>query len=392
MPEIPVYIVHPNQQHCQEILAVVDSLGDADLVPSILTDLRHAPDECRRRKVPVVIVGVDLANDPAIRAIDHISQLMGQNISIIVVTKNPAPEVMVPCTRAGADDFVTFPVNPEEMHEAIERQLQRRGLRASEEGRIIAVFSGKGGIGATLLACNLAANIASLKKGKRSCAILDLNVQFGVVAEMMDVKCKYTLADAIRDRERLDPALLEEFMTAHPSGARVLAAPGTVEEFDPHQAESLPKILDLCRDTFRYTVIDLPHAIDGVTVPVLDAADEILLLCDLLFPTIRNTQKVLDTFQSLEYRKEKIKLVMNGYYKNDKVSLRDINSALKRPIFWLVPYDSLLARESIDAGVTVASINPGSDLAESLTTLAQHITGSPIKVQPKRRFSIFGFR
>lgn len=392
MAEILIYILHPNQQHCEAIQQAVFALNDPELVPAILTDLRHAPDEVRRQKPPIVLVGIDVPNDPAIRVMDQITQIMAQDISQIVVTKNATSDVIVPCTRAGAADFLSFPIAPDELREAIDRQLQRRGLRANEAGKVVGIFSGKGGVGVTMLACNLAANIAAVKKSANPSAILDLNVQFGVVAEMMDMKGKYSLADAVRDAERLDWALLKEYMGMHASGAYILPAPPSLEESEALRGDNLAKVIDLCRQNFAFTLIDLPHHVDGLTIPVLDQCDEVLLVCDLLFPTIRNTQKVLDIFYSLEYKKEKIKLVLNAYYKNDKVSLRDINNALKLPVYWLIPYDSLLARESIDAGVTVASINPASDLAESLMTLAQHMCGVKVQLRQKKKFSLFGSR
>lgn len=391
MPEINLFILHPNEPHCMEILAALTSLDDADLVPQILTDLRRAPDDLRRLKAQIVIVAVDTPNDPTIRTIDEISRVMGDDVAIVVVTKNPTRDVIVPCTRVGADDFVDFPIEPAALRDAIDRQLQRKGVKTAEEGKVIALFSGKGGIGTTLLACNLAINVATELKVQKASCLFDLNVQFGVAADMMDMKCKYSVIDAAKDIDRMDDALFMEYVAVHDSGAHLLAAPSTFAEVETPSPEVIGKLIDMCRFNFRFTFLDLPHVMDDITIPVLDQADEIFLLCDLLFPTIKNTQKVIDAFHSLEYKNEKIRLIITGYHQSDKVGLRDINSALKLPTYWLIPYDSLLARESIDAGVSVASIGETSDLADSLISFAQFVAGVPIKQRHKKKKGLLGF-
>lgn len=384
MADSRIYILHPNEQYCQDIAEAFQQY-DADLSMESVTDLRHAAERIREDPPNLIAVGVDSPNDPALRAIERISRQNGE-IGIIVVSKEPTQELLVSCMRAGADEFLEYPVDSGELSKALEGLAKRKGVISTRQGKVVAVFSAAGGVGCTTIACNLAAGISLEMDGSNTCALLDMNTQFGAVALAMDIReFSHTLADAVGDSDRLDEGLLESMVTEHPSGCAVLPAPLNVaelESFDPLQVRT---VIQMARKAYRFVVLDLPHTIDEVSIVGLDEADEILLVCDMVLPSIRNTICVLETLHELEYKDEKIKLVISKYYDSHQVSLDEIVKHVGIPVHWLVPYDSPAAIAAMNSGDTIDAVDPDSQAGHSLVALAQSTAGVVPKARSKRK-------
>ena len=219
--------------------------------------------------------------------------------------------------------------------------FRRKGIGSQEHGKVVAVFSATGGVGVTTVACNLAACLASEVGTANPVCIVDMNLQFGAVALAMDVReFAYTLANVAREAERLDENLLTTFVTAHSSGAAIVPAPLSVADLEAVDAWHLRSVVQTCRKTYQFTVLDMPHAVDDCAMVGLDEADEIILVCDMVLPSIRNTIRALEMFYELEYKREKIKLVINRFYDSDQVTLDKIVQHVNLPLYWLIPYNS----------------------------------------------------
>jgi pilus assembly protein CpaE len=288
--------------------------------------------------------------------------------------------------RAGADEFLEFPVDATELSKALEGLAKRKGVISTRQGKVVAMFSAAGGVGCTTIACNLGANIALEMDGQNACALVDMNIQFGTVALAMNIsEFSHTLADAVRDSDRLDQNLLQGMMVEHDSGCSVLPAPLNVtelESFDPMQVDT---VIDTCRKAYRYVVLDMPHKIDEISITGLEAADEIFLVTDMVVPSIRNTIRVLETLRELEYKEEKIKLIISKYYDSHQISLDEIGTHVGVPIYWLVPYDSPAAIAAMNSGDTIDAVDPDSQAGHSLVALAQTTAGIVPKARSKRK-------
>lgn len=390
MPELKILVLHPNEQYCNDIMAAFTRY-DAELELIPIPDLRDAPKWVEEEAPAAVVVGVDTPNDPALTTIGTLSS-MAEDMGIIVVSKEPTRELLVSCMRAGSDEFLEFPIDPDELSKAMGGLLKRKGIVAQGEGNVIAVFSASGGTGVTSVACNLAATIAKELQSPKASCVVDMNLQFGSVALAMDIlEFSHTLADAAHEQERLDENLLETFMSKHDSGAAVLPAPVSLAESEGIDPWRVRGVIQTCRRTYRYVVLDLPHAIDDCSVVALDEADEIFLLCEMVLPSIRRTIRVLETFAELGYKRDKIKLIINRYYDNREVSLDEIAKHVNQPVHWLIPYDSRSVISALNSGQTLDLVAPDSQAARSLTALARTTAGLSAVSKRKRRRGILSW-
>jgi pilus assembly protein CpaE len=390
MAEVSVFILHPNAQYAQEITSAFHQF-DPELDIVSIADLRDGPNRIREEKPAVVVVGVDTPNDPALKIIETVSK-MPEDIGIVVVSKAPTQDLLVSCMRAGSDEFLEFPISPDELAKAMEGLFRRKGIGSQEHGKVLAVFSAAGGMGVTTVACNLAACLAHEVVIANPACILDMNLQFGAVALAMDVReFAYTLADVAREAERLDENLLTTFVTAHASGVAVVPAPLSVADLEAVDAWHLRNVVQTCRKTYQFTVLDMPHAVDDCAMVGLDEADEIILVCDMVLPSIRNTIRALEMFYELEYKREKIKLVINRFYDSDQVSLDEIVEHVNLPLYWLIPYDSQAATICLNSGQMLAESAPDSEVSRSLVALAQHTAGITPKPGQKKKRGLFSW-
>jgi pilus assembly protein CpaE len=390
MADVTVFVLHPSEQYCTEIIEAFHKY-DAEMKMEAIADLREAPHRVRDEKPAAVVVGVDTPNDPALKVIETISSMPG-DVGIIVVSKEPTQDLLVSCMRAGSDEFLEFPINRDELTKAMGGLFRRKGIASQHHGKVVAVFSAAGGVGVTTVACNLAACIASELGTPKSACVVDMNLQFGSVALVMDVReFSHTVADAAHEQERLDANLLVTYMSSHPSGAAVLPAPLSFQELEGVDPWHLRGVIQTCRKTYNYVVLDMPHVVDDSSIVGLDEADEILLLCDMLLPSIRHTIHALEVFRELDYKPEKVKLVINRYYDSHQVSLDEIVEHVNLPLHWLIPYDSPVVMSSLNSGQTLDTSDPDSQAARSLLALAQNTAGLVPRPKPKKKRGLFSW-
>jgi len=390
MAQMKVFVLHPSFERCQKIIEAFGQWEDLQFVP--FAELRRAPERIQEEQPDLVIVAVDSATDPSLKVIGAIPK-KGEKPAIMVVSKEPSQEVLLTSMRAGSDEFLQFPFDKEELSQALVRLKKKVGIITEEEGKIVAVYSAAGGCGTTSLACNLAAIAARELARENSSCILDLNLQYGTVALCMDIRqFTHSLVDAARDIERLDVALLESYVSPHDSGAAVLPAPVNLEDAQDMDPESIGPLLDLCRKTYKLSLLDLPHNIDDSTIVSLDAADEIFLLCDMMLPTIRNTIHAREVLEGLGYKKEKIKLIINRYYDSGYISLAEMSEHIKLPVYWLVPYDSATVMKALNSGRTFTEVAPGSDITSSVTALARVTAGLSLEQKQRKKRSLLPWR
>ena len=167
---------------------------------------------------------------------------------------------------------------------------------SKKNGRVIAVFSGKGGAGVSFVGTNLAAAMGA------PTLLVDLNLQAGDASSFLGLEPKYSLSDFVHNRARLDDSLMSSLVTSHSPNLAVLPAPLEAHEAEDIKPEDVSEILYLLGQRYEHIVLDLPHTFDPVTVSALDLADDILLVLTLDIPGIRGTKRATKVFERLGYR------------------------------------------------------------------------------------------
>lgn len=394
MSQPHIVVCHPNEQQCREI---VDALKEHESGVKItgITDLRSVGERIVEQQPTVVVVGVDSADDPTLRTVEVIKSREEINAGILVVSQDPSRDLLVACMRAGCDELVEFPINPKELGDALSRLYQKKGAGGDGNGQITAVYSAKGGTGNTMIATNLVAMISRCTGQPNTACIMDLNPQFGDVALMMDIReFSKSVPDVCEEADRLDEELLRGYTTQHDSGAAVLPASLDTEQGEDMDPAALLDVLELVGDVYPHVILDLPHSLDTITLAGMDVADEVFVICDMILPSIHNTQRAVEKLHELDYDNSTLKLVINRYYESNAISVGEISEHVGMPVHWLVPYDSAVTIEGANSGRIVDSVDRNCDLTRSLRALARATAGMemPARKKKKKKFSFFGLR
>jgi len=295
---------------------------------------------------------------------------------ILVSTSAADAQTILELVRAGAREFIPRPVTQENLMKALQRHIDERDRQRknalSVQGKMYAVCSAKCGSGATTVAINLAAAMA--ESSKSGVALVDLDLPVGDAAAYLNVTPRFTVSDALGSAPRLDPVLLESYMLHH-DGIRLLAGSEDFEAAEAPPAAALTQLLGVVQETYTHSVVDLPVCFDREQVRVvMGMSTAILVVLTPDLPSLRRTDRLLK-FMNTFAADEKIRLVVNRSHKNDEITERDIEKALKHPISWRIPNDYRACIEAIHAGKALASTS-SKQLARNFRDFSQQLAGT----------------
>jgi pilus assembly protein CpaE len=337
----------------------------------------------RETRPEAVVVSLEEPVARPLKAIESLSTA-APDAPVVVVSSLTDKEYLRRAMLAGARDFLSQPVTMEELRKAIvavveagqkRRALTQDVLETGHRGDLIAVFSGKGGVGRTTLATNLAVAMAIEGKQKQRIALVDLDLCLGDVAIMLDVAPERTIGDLVPLLDKLDSELLRGFLQVHSSGVKVLCAPTRVEEAEAVTPERLRRILDVLARTFDYVILDLPRSFDDRVVTTLDMASLVLLVTTYEVPSLKSTKMCLDLMRSWRYSEEKLKLVINYANRTNGFGPGEAEGALDYPVFWKLPTDPAVVSSS-NHGKPFVQVQPTAKVAQNLTSLGATLMGT----------------
>ena len=330
-------------------------------------DAEQVYTETARLRPSSVIVNLDHLGEPGVKLVQRLVSDFSST-AVICSSRDSSPDLILRSMRSGARDFIRLPINEDELATVIERTNQFAAEHVSEQpakrGRAVAVFSSKGGCGVSLIATNLAMLQTS------PTVLLDLNLQSGDLELMLGVRPKFSLADIVENRERLDDALLASYLTPRSKNVSLLAAPIKAESAEDIQPRHIYEVMELLRQRFDTLIIDTPHSFDAVTISALDHADQILMVLTLEIHAIRSTRRALEIFDRLGYPRKKIRIVVNRFSKNIELDQKQIEAFLGERVVGFVQSDYRAAVNSINLGQPLIESAPTSKVTADLRTIA----------------------
>jgi pilus assembly protein CpaE len=299
---------------------------------------------------------------------------------VLIVGADDQREAMRMAMRLGAKDFLSAPVDEQELLDAIKIIENERALSGSQHSpKLTVVMNAKGGSGATMLACNIATIMSQHLKSRT--ALVDLDVQFGTLPLYFDMMPKHSILEALEIIGSLDPIGLDGFMMSRPGGPRILASkPEKVVLPDEVSADQLTLLLDMLQQDNEQVVVDVPRQIDHVTTTVLERADRILIVTQQTLTHIRDTVRLLGILkEELLIPDERILLVVNRYDKSSVVTIDDINKTLQSNSAILIPNDYKNAMQSENIGIPLYEYAKNSLITTTLIEFTERLLGKTMK-------------
>jgi pilus assembly protein CpaE len=275
--------------------------------------------------------------------------------------------------------------------------LSRRlsaALPAAEpaQARIVTVFAGKGGVGKSTVATNLAATLAD--GGRRRVCLVDLDLQFGDVGILLQLVPERGITDAIPMAGRLDAAALQSLITPYRPGLDVLLAPTGPAEGDHVSRDLVREVLTVARSAYDFIVVDTAPYVTDQLLTTLDVTDWFVLVVTPDLPTLKSVRLTLDMFELLDYPKERRLMLLNRADSDVGLTVAEIEGAVGCPMSVLMP-SSRDVPLSVNRGVPLAVDKPAHPVSQAIRRLADRCAGTDgATARPARRrgLRLFGRR
>jgi pilus assembly protein CpaE len=347
----------------------------------------------QQAKPDVIVMDINMPDMDGITATQEIKK-KSPYIQVVILSVQSDPSYMRKAMLAGARDFLTKPPMIDELTDAV----RRSGILAQEErkksaqvfpqmptdglkqipgsttplGKIIVIYSPKGGTGRTTIATNLA---IALHNEENKVALVDGNLRFGDVAVFLNEQGKNTVLDLAPRADELDPDIVREVMVTHrASGVDILAAPPRPEMADKVSGEQFSKLLTYLRRIYAYTIIDTASDLTETVQAALDVCDLVVLITTQDIPAIKNSNLFLSLADATGIRRNHILFVMNRFDKRVAITPERVGESLRQEIVVVIPFDDRIVSYSVNRGVPfMLDNNKTQPVGKSISQLAEVI-------------------
>ena len=331
----------------------------------------------------VVVLGPKLSTPTAIDIAAAFDHRRPDVCTVVVAT--PSAKTLELALRAGARDVIGPDASPEELRSAFGRALEtvaRRQATTTQAppqrplGRLITVLGPKGGTGKTMVATNLAMSLAG--GAPWQVVLVDLDLQFGDVANAISLNPEATFGDAGRAGESLTNTAVKVFLEPHPSGFYALCAPTSPAEADEVSSTTVGHILDLLVAEFGYVVVDTAAGLDEHALAATERSTDLLLVCSTDVPSVRSMRKAIDALDLLGTKAQR-HLVLNRADARVGLSQRDIEATIGLPVDLAVP-SSRNVPISLNQGSPMVEADRRSPTSRALLEFADgFLAGGPAR-------------
>jgi pilus assembly protein CpaE len=319
--------------------------------------------------VNLLVIGPGVGLDPALEVAANI-RLERPEAGVVLMRSRLDVSVLSDAARAGVREVVSAD-DLGALTDACRRSQQlsaRLGAATGEvaEGRLVTVFSAKGGCGKTTVSTNVSAALA--RQGARV-LLVDLDLAFGDVAIALGLDPARTSADAVAMEGHLDPDGLASVVTRHQSGLDVLAAPKHPSDADAIKPALVNEVLRVAKRLYDVVVVDTPPAFTEHVMGAFDASDLTITLATLDILAVKNLKLALETMDLLGLPSELRMVVLNRADTGNGLSIADVAAAIGRDVEAQIP-ESHEVSAAANRGVPIVLQSPKHPVSVAIRALA----------------------
>lgn len=343
-------------------------------------------------KPDVVLMDINMPDMDGITATEMIRRSHPAT-QVVILSVQSDPSYMRRAMLAGARDFLTKPPMIDELIAAIRqagKMAQEERAKsvmpfsttaspgspassgyANNQGRVIVIYSPKGGTGCTTIATNLA---VAFKADEPKVLLVDASMQFGDVPVFLNEQVKNTVLDLAPRVDEMEPEIIESALINHAStGIQILASPSKPEMSNLLKPDQFGKLLDYMRSMFPYIVVDTSSYLTEAVQAALDAADVIVLVTTQDIPSIKNANLFLGLADVSGIKRNRIMFVMNRFDKRIGISPERVGESLRQPIVLTIPFDEKVVGQSVNRGVPFTYDQKVQPISKTIATLAEQV-------------------
>jgi len=339
--------------------------------------MRHLADDHREM---LLVVGPDVDLTAALSVAEKL-RLERPEVGVVLMRRRLDITVLTQSLRSGvrevvgADDLSALTEGCRRSVELSQRLAGHGESTSRGDGRVVTVFSAKGGVGKTTVSTNVAGELAS--DGSRV-LLVDLDLAFGDVSICLGISSERSMTDIVAMSGHLDQEGLNSVVVRHDSGLDVVCAPSSPAEADHIPAATVTELLQIAKGLYDYIVVDTPPAFDEHVLAAFDMSDVSILLATLDVPAVKNLRLTLDTLDLLGHPRDSWVVVLNRANSKVGLTIDDVAVALHRPIAVQIA-SSVSVPAAANRGVLLVLDDPRHPVSTALKTLVRDFVRVPSK-------------
>jgi pilus assembly protein CpaE len=382
------------------------------------TNGKEAIDLSKKNAPDIVLMDVNMPIMDGIQATEILAQEI-PNSPVIIMSVQGERDYLRRAMQSGAREFLIKPFSGDELIASIRRVYQLEQKKESfmakapaataaggaalaeairprpDQSQVIFFYSGKGGVGKSLIAANLAVSMA--KETKARVALVDLDLQFGDIGVLLNLDHSQGITDLVENIEHMDPDFVREVMVEGPFGVKVLLSPISPELADLVTVDHIRKIFAEMRKIFDFIIVDSGTHLGEINLEVLDHADRVVVVTSLSIPAIKDTKLALKIFDSLSVSPDRVILLLNKSDAHSEFNKESVEANLRFPITAQIPNDAKLVINSINRGNPFVTTHPESEISQRIRELVgKMLPTAPVKevevIDKKQKKGLFARR
>lgn len=373
MTKLPrIMLIQCEPDTTREIRGVLNSFSGAVVTPLELSGTDEVPALIQQTTTCMAFLEIGSIEQGVLDT----SQLSARfpYLAIVVIAPGQKTDWILPLIRAGATEYLTKPVNPEEVAAVIEkisRKFSHYTDPGTGKGAAVSVYNPSGGMGTTTIAVNLA---ASLITPRNNVVLVDMNFACGDMTTFLDLTPRYTLASTTDKLGKLDSSFLRSVIVKHSSGLDILCAPTDLADAGRIQPDHIREIIAVLRSMYAYTVIDTGGQLYGCNLSAFTCSDLVLFVTILNLTSLKNAKKYLAAMKYEGLGSDKVKLIVNRANHKDDIRTADAERILATRPYLSIPNSYQDIATSITKGVPTVFCHPRSAVTKAVQELSEKIS------------------
>jgi len=243
-----------------------------------------------------------------------------------------------------------------------------------------------GGAGATTLAIETACALALRLPGPRRVCLIDLNLADGAAAAYLGAPANMLLSRASQAADRIDPQLLDAFVSGAPGGVDLLASARDPHAYDTTSADAVLRMLEVACQVYDAVVVDAPRHRRPWTLDVLAGSDELLVVSELTVPALLAARSLASEIESDLPAGPQPRIVLNRLAKRvfgPAPSMAEAEKAMGRRAAGGITSDWEAAAASANLGGPISQHRPKSRIVKDVADLVDRLIASPARSHPE---------